>query len=94
MRTIHPKKNQTLFDLALQEYGDWSGCLWLLEDNRDVLRSVTDVLHPSLSLRIREVVMNGLIKNHLKGYDVATENTDNIQGIGVLRISINTVINA
>ncbi|MFC0182511.1 hypothetical protein SAMN04515674_101471 [Pseudarcicella hirudinis] len=45
------KQKQTLYDVALQFYGDIAGVQWLIEDN--ALTSLTDPI-TNLSLEIRD----------------------------------------
>lgn len=46
---------QTLYDLAIQEYGHTDGIFLLLEDNPGVVNDFADVPQPGTPLLIREV---------------------------------------
>lgn len=52
--TILP--NQSLFDIAVEVYGDVDATFWLLEDNPGL--ALTDRLIPGQSLAIRDDQMN------------------------------------
>ena len=53
MRVTKVRKNQSIFDVAVQEYGNIGGAFFIVEDNN--LGGVTDNLHEGRMLKIREV---------------------------------------
>lgn len=80
MRTINAKKHQTLFDIALQEYGDAQGVFWLVEDNG--LLGVVDTLKDNQPLKIRPQAVNAAMRDYLRPYEIATGETARGQGVG------------
>ena len=73
MRIIQVKKNQSLFDIAVQEYGSFYGVHWIVEDNEDI-NSVLDNVFENDTLLMRNEVMNGQVKKHLSSFTIATIN--------------------
>lgn len=47
--------NQTLYDLAIQEYGHVSGIFFILEDNPGIIADFSDVPLPGTDVLIRDV---------------------------------------
>lgn len=79
MRTISVKKDQSLFDIALQEYGDVEGVFWLVTDNK--LNGVTSNVFKDQELLIRDEVINRNMKEYLSQFDIAT--VKGARGIGI-----------
>ena len=74
---------QSLFDIAIEVYGDVQGVVWLIQDNG--LMGVTDPLSGGQKLNLREVVVNGRVVNYLADFapfQTINEATDVPQGIG------------
>ncbi len=81
MRSILIKTNQSLFDIALEQYGDVMGVYWLVEDNN--LRSVVDVIEQGKALKIRDEYLNKrLVENIATRGSSTMEATCNTVGIG------------
>lgn len=69
LTTVIGRAGQTIYDLAIQHYGDAQGVDWILEDNPS--------LDPSLELEdmlvfIRKDVINRPIKNYLSHTTITT----------------------
>jgi hypothetical protein len=70
MRSITAKYGQSLFDIALEYYGNIQGVFWLVEDNE--LNGITDNVFEGDPLLIRDEILNNNIVEALKVYSVAT----------------------
>jgi hypothetical protein len=70
MRSIVAKYGQSLFDIALEYYGNIQGVFWLVEDNE--LNGITDNVFDGDLLLIRDEVLNNNTVELLKTYTVAT----------------------
>ena len=81
MRIIKVKKDQSLFDIALQEYGHIEGVYFLVEDNSSLI-GITDTLHGGDELSIRETKINRPMKDFLTPYELATAKDATGEGIG------------
>lgn len=55
MKEIRTVWGQTLYDLAIQEYGHTDGIFLLLEDNPGVVNDFADVPEPGTKVLIRDV---------------------------------------
>ncbi len=86
MQTIKVKQNQTLMDVALQEYGDVFGVFWLVEDNQ--LNGITANIHQGEELLIREQKMNKRMVDYLRPHEIATG--EGVQGTGIGYMKIGT----
>ncbi len=82
MRTIEIKKDQSLADIALQEYGDVQGLFMLVDDNADILNGITDTLHKGDKLQVRNAKINRRMQEHLSEYALATAKGARGEGIG------------
>ncbi len=81
------QSRQSLFDIAVERYGNVSGINWLLQDNPD-LKGPTDRIYPGQQLLIRDQVVNNRVKFYLQGYPtVATITKDDLpEGVGFWRL--------
>lgn len=61
MRTIATQSGQTLFDIALQQYGHAEGVAWLIEDNPDL--SISQVPVQGTVVKVRESVLDKEVKS-------------------------------
>lgn len=66
MRIILTRIGQTLFDIALQRYGDMSGIAFLIEDNPDLDLAVE--LEAATPINIRETVVNKTIAKEFEKF--------------------------
>lgn len=90
MQIIQVKRNQTLFDIALEQYGNVEAVVWLVEDNQ--LNGVTDNIWEGQELKLRAAVMNQRMVNYLKKYTVATREGVIAEGIGFWEIERDFVV--
>ena len=74
-------------DVALQEYGHWAGCLWILEDNPDRIKSITQTI-AGFEIKIRDAVISGLVKKELEYHSIATADKWQGEAIGRGRIGV------
>lgn len=77
------KPQQSLFDIAIEVYGDVQGVVWLVGDN--ALLGATDPLTAGNKLSIRTTPVNGRVVNYLADFapfQTINEATDVPQGIG------------
>ena len=81
MRAIKVKKDQSLADIALQEYGHVQGVFFLVEDN-PALIGITDTLHWGDELLIREAQINAPMQTFLADYTIATAKGARGCGVG------------
>jgi hypothetical protein len=83
--TIRP--NQSLFDIAVETYGDVEGVFWLLKDNPS-LPGVTGPLVAGETLAIRPERINARSANYLADFAPfqTIEKTDFPTGIGYWRV--------
>ena len=73
-KTYIPTKGQTIFDVAIQEYGDVDGIAWLCEDN-DIhvlpynfgTTELEDL--EGRSLQMRDIVLNQKVVDELRNYN-------------------------
>lgn len=59
---------QTLFDIAIEVYGDVASVFWLLDDNREVLASLTAPLVAGLTVQVRDEVGNPRVATYLSDF--------------------------
>lgn len=81
MRAIKVKKDQSLADIALQEYGHVEGVFFLVEDNTALI-GITDTLHRGDELLIRETQINAPMQTFLADYVIATAKGARGCGVG------------
>ncbi len=91
MRIIKAKHNQTIADIALQEYGDVEGVFFIVEDNPTLL-GITDNLHPGEEIQIRDVRINGPMKEYLSQNVIATAEKARGEGIGYWKIENDFIV--
>lgn len=91
MRIIEVKHNQTLMDIALQEYGDVQGVFWLVDDNKE-LYGIVDTIEGGQELLIREEPMNVVMRDFLSSHVVATRDQSTGEGIGFWRMENEFII--
>lgn len=84
MRTIIVKLNQSLFDIALQEYGDVQGVFFLVDDNG--LNSIDANVYEGDELQVRDEVIDKETKEYLEDHELATVDNVRGKGIGYMRI--------
>jgi hypothetical protein len=61
MKTIIVGDGQTIFDIAIQEYGGIEGILLLMSDNGDKIPSITSELKAGLKLKIKSLPVNASV---------------------------------
>lgn len=83
--TVRPK--QSLFDIAVEVYGDVQGVVWLLQDNPTV-PGPTGPIEVGQQLVVRGVKMNGRQANYLADFAPfqTIDAEDFPQGIGYWRV--------
>ena len=86
MRTIKVKKDQSLADIALQQYGHVEGVFFLVADNRHLI-GITDNIYHGDELLIRTENINSPMQIFLSDYDIAT--VKGARGVGIGYWSIN-----
>ena len=91
MRIIKVKKNQSLADIALQEYGDIEGVFHLVNDNPE-LNGITDNVFENDELNIRDEVINQQVKRFLEPTVISTAEDARGQGIGYMRIETDNIV--
>ncbi len=87
MRIIKVKKDQSLADIALQEYGHVEGVFFLVEDNIGLI-GITDNIYKEDELLIREEQINASMKTFLADYDIATVKCARGCGVGYWTIGV------
>ena len=87
MRTIKVKKDQSLMDISLQEYGNVEGVFLIVEDN-DKLIGITDNVFAGEELLIRDNAINKRMADYLSPNEIATVKDARGSGIGYMRIGI------
>ncbi len=92
MRTIKVKKDQSLADIAIQEYGHVEGIFFLVEDNLKLI-GITDNVFAGDDLLIRDEIINNQMQTFLVDYDIATVKGTRGEGVGYWRINKDFVIN-
>lgn len=92
MQTIKVKHNQSLADIAIQEYGKIEGLFLLVEDNPN-LNGVTDNVFLGDELLIRDNAINAQMKEYLSPHDIATVKGARGEGIGYMRIGTDFIVN-
>jgi hypothetical protein len=90
MRVIEVKKDQSLFDIAIQEYGDITGVFDIVEDNE--LKGITDNVYQGDKLKIKDKIINNAMVNHLSTELIATVKGVRGDGIGYLIIGVDNII--
>jgi hypothetical protein len=81
MRVIKVIEDQTLLDVAVQEYGNSEGVFWLVEDNPN-LNGITDNIFKGDELLLRDKKINKNMVNFLSEYSIATAKDARGEGIG------------
>lgn len=87
MHNTTVKRDQSLFDIALQEYGHIAGIYMLLEDNPNLI-GPTDNIYEGDQLLIRETVINSQMANYLRPYNIATVMNARGEGVGYWAIEV------
>ena len=72
--TIQVQEGQTLFDIALEYYGDISGLWWLLEDNN---LNFSDEIQAGQNLEVRDEIINRSAR-FFRGENRKINNSDQI----------------
>ena len=70
MREIIVKKNQSLLDIALQEYGHVAGVFDIVE--RNALAGITDNVYEHERLEVSKTPLSGRIREFLSTHTIAT----------------------
>ena len=91
MRSIEVKLDQSLADIAIQEYGDISGLFFLVKDNPQ-LHGPTDNIYPGDILSIRDEVVNKPMVDYLRPYEIATVKGSRGEGINYWAIEVDFVV--
>ena len=92
MQTIKVKHNQSLADIAIQEYGSIEGLFLIVEDN-PTLNGITDNVFFDDELLIRDKAINSQMKNYLATETIATVKGARGEGIGYMRIGTDFIVN-
>ncbi len=91
MQAIKVKKDQSLADIALQEYGHVEGVFLLVEDNPQLI-GITDNVFAGDELLVRAENINSPMKIYLTDYDIATVKGGRGEGIGYWNIKKDFII--
>jgi len=92
MRAISVLKNQSLFDIAIKEYGSVYAVTWLLEDN-PTLKSIVDNVYEGDELLIRDQKHNAQVQLYLSPYKIATlPSTGRADGIGFMKVETDFLV--
>jgi len=91
MQTIKVRKDQTLLDIALQEYGGVNGVFFLVEDNKNLI-GITDSVFEGDDLLIRKEIINKQMVSYLREYEIATAKEVRGEGIGYWRIGKDFIV--
>ncbi len=91
MQIIKVKHNQSLADIAIQEYGSIEG-LFLLVDDNPTLNGITDNVFFGDELQIRDKTINAQMKEYLVPHDIATVKGARGEGIGYMRIGTDFIV--
>lgn len=67
------EEGQTIWAIALQEYGGLDGVYLLQADNPDIIRDLNAALDAGTSLKIR----TSITKNEVENYDIAQHFREN-----------------
>lgn len=83
MNSYAVKPNQSLFDVAIEVYGDVQGVVWLIQDNRSLF-GATDPLSVGQKLQLRDATVNGRVVGYLADFAPfqTIDAVDVPQGIG------------
>lgn len=73
--------NQTLLDIAIQEYGDLAGVFFLARDN-DI--SPTEKLTPGMTVSVPDVVINREMQEYCKANNVSPATSETSLSISAL----------
>ena len=76
-------ENQTLFDIALQEYGDATAVFDIMENNKAVVASITADLIKGTRLKIVGLPKNKRVKEFLETNKIKPTNGQSISNDGV-----------
>lgn len=81
------KPNQSLFDIAIEVYGDVQGVVWLIQDNQHI-PGATGPIVPGEKLKLRDTVLNGRVTGYLADFAPfqTIDTVDVPQGIGFWRL--------
>lgn len=92
IKTIEVKYNQSLFDIAIQEYGGLDGAEWLVEDN-NWLYSVLDIIEAGDKLKIRNEVVNTPMRDELRDYELISGGVETRpEGVGFWRVQKDFIV--
>lgn len=91
MRDITVKPNQSLFDIAIQEYGNIEGVFHLVEDNES-LTGITDNVFAGEVLKVRDNAINKRMVEFLRPHEIATVKDARGEGIGYMRVGIDFIV--
>lgn len=76
------KPDQSLFDIAVEVYGDVSGVVWLLQDNPNI-PGATGPIYAGEPLAIRAEMMNSRMADNLADYGPFQTITEADKPIGI-----------
>ena len=84
---------QSLFDIAVEVYGDVQGAFWLLQDNTETLPGLTDRLQAGQVLQLRSDTLNARQTDYLSNFSPfqTIDEVDRPQGVGFWQLNEYTV---
>ncbi|WP_080058287.1 LysM peptidoglycan-binding domain-containing protein [Spirosoma aerolatum] len=82
MITYSIKSEQSLFDIAVEVYGDVTAVFWLLDDNPQ-LNGLTDRIKRGEVLRVRDASMNPRLVNYLADFGSIRTISEKDKPIGI-----------
>lgn len=91
MRSIEVKIDQSLADIAIQEYGDVSGLIYLVQDNPNLL-GITDNVYPGDILIIRNKAINTQMVTYLRPFEIATVKGSRGEGINYWAVEVDFIV--
>jgi hypothetical protein len=91
MRSIEVKIDQSLADIAIQEYGDISGLVYLVQDNPNLL-GITDNIYEGDTLLIREIPINKPMVDYLRPFEIATVKGARGTGVNYWAVEVDFIV--
>ncbi len=92
MNKIVAKHKQSLFDIAIEQYGSMEAVEWLVEDNES-LNSIIDTVYAGDVFLIRDAVMNKPVQKELEYHEVVSGGIEtHPEGVGFWGIERDFII--
>jgi hypothetical protein len=92
IKEVTVKYDQTVMDIAIQEYGKVEAVRWIVDDNADIYSAV-DIIRAGEKLLLRDDVMHEPVRNELRQHEIVTGSIDSRpEGIGYWRLENDFII--